>query len=189
MLVLIISFILIKFVLPRMAPSSPHLEGESLDAEGAELSQEEKMRRKVVKLAEKLNLIISRIWQVVACIAILPIVGAIVSVVISIVHIAQGVPTILVSTPLGDVGSLAEIAEKFSPSVVIFGLISTLIPLLFLAYMAVILILRKKADLRVIFASLVVWLAVAISGSLIHRKVIFSEQNAPKQQTEQPTDK
>jgi predicted tellurium resistance membrane protein TerC len=159
-----------------MAPSSPILDGENLDGEGKELSQEEKMRLKVVKLAEKLNRIISRIWQVVACIAILPIVGAIISVIISIVHITQGNPTILISTPLGGIGSLVEIADKFSTSLVIFGLVSTLIPLLFLAYVAVILILRKKANMRVIFASLVVWLAVAVSGSLIHRKVLFVEQ-------------
>lgn len=159
-----------------MAPSSPHLEGENLDAEGGKLSQEEVMRRKVVKLAEKLNLIISKIWQVVACIAILPIVVAIISVIISIIHITQGDPTILISTPLGSIGSLNEIANKFSSSLVIFGLISTLIPLLFLAYLAVILILRKKADMRVIFTSILVWLAVAVSGSLIHRKVLFVER-------------
>ena len=176
MLILIISFILIKFVLPRMAPSSPHLEGENLDAQGEKLSQEEMMRRKVVKLAEKLNAIISKIWQVGACIAFLPIVAAIISVIISIIHIIQGDPTILISTPIGSIGSLNEIADRFSTSVVIFGLVSTLIPLLFLAYIAVILILRKKADMRVIFASILVWLAVAVSGSLIHRKVLFVER-------------
>lgn len=159
-----------------MAPSSPHLEGENLDANGEELSQEEKMRLKVVKLAEKLNLAIARIWQVVACIAILPLIGSSISLIISIIHIAQGDTSLLVTTPLGKVGSLSEIASEYSISLVIFGLVSALILVLILIYIAAVLILRRKANLRVIFVALVLWLTVSISGSIIHRRDLFAER-------------
>ena len=169
-----------------MAPSSPHLEGDNLDAEGAELSQEEKMRLKVVKLAEKLNLAIARIWQVVACIAILPLIGSSISLIISIIHIIQGDTSLLVSTPLGKVGSLSDIASEYSISLVIFGLVSALILVLLLIYIAAVLILRRKANLRVIFVALVLWLTVSISGSIIHRGDLFAR---PKRFHTKPSSK
>ena len=40
MLAMIISYILIRFVLPKTAPEDPNLQGENLDADGKELSKE-----------------------------------------------------------------------------------------------------------------------------------------------------
>ena len=43
-------------------------------------------------------------------------------------------------------------------------------------YIAAVLILRRKANLRVIFVALVLWLTVSISGSIIHRGDLFAER-------------
>ncbi|MBR0340432.1 MAG: membrane protein insertion efficiency factor YidD, partial [Alistipes sp.] len=78
--------------------------------------------------------------------------------------------------PVPEMKTLSEIASEYSISLVIFGLVSALILVLLLIYIAAVLILRRKANLRVIFVALILWLAVTISGSIIHRGDLFSER-------------
>ena len=171
---MIISYILIRFVLPKTAPEDPNLQGENLDADGKELSKEEKMRRRVVALAEKLNCIIARVWQVVAGIAILPILTIATSLIISILSIATSTPNTLTTFRFEEAPSLMDIANFATPSLVIFALAVALIPLLYLTYLAIVLLLRKEAKWWVFFATLFVWLSVAISGFYLHRNEIDS---------------
>ena len=174
MLAMIISYILIRFILPKMAPDSPDLQGENLDIDGKELSKEEKMRRRVVALAEKLNRIVASVWQVIAGIAILPILTIATSLIISIISIATSTPNTLTTFRFEEAPSLMDIANFATPSLVIFALVVALIPLLYLTYLATVLLLRKEAKWWVFFVALAVWLSVGISGFYAHRDEINS---------------
>lgn len=172
MLVVLISYILVRFVLPKAAPDEAMLQGENSATEGAKLSREKKIHQRVLKLAAKLNIIIARIWQVVAGIAILPIISAVVSIIVCIVGIATSTPNALVSFRFDEVGSLMDMANITSPSFVIFMLVTALIPLLYFTYLAIMLLFVKMVRWRVLIASMLVWILVVMSGAYIHRDTI-----------------
>ena len=176
MIWLLLSYFIINIVLKRRKAKreSRGLEGD-IDNETRK-REEAVIMAKIERVFEKIQRIVAIFWRVIAGIVIAPVCAIAVTILATIFDIAFGKDASILL--FEKIDFLGEFFNNYGAAATTFSLVIILIPLLYIAYLAIVLLARAKHCYWVLWSALILWIATISTAIICNRELIWPKENA-----------
>ena len=176
MIWLLLSYFIINIVLKRRKAKreSRGLEGD-IDNETRK-REEAVIMAKIERVFEKIQRIVAIFWRVIAGIVIAPICAIAVAILATIFDIAFGKDASIFL--FEKIDFLGEFFNNYGATATTFSLVIALIPLLYIAYLAIVLLAKAKHYHWVLWSALILWVATISTAIICNRELIWPKENA-----------
>lgn len=176
MIWLLLSYFIINIVLKRRKAKreSRGLEGD-IDNETRK-REEAVIMAKIERVFEKIQRIVAIFWRVIAGIIIAPVCAIAVTILATIFDIAFGKDASIFL--FEKIDFLGEFFNNYGAAATTFSLVIALIPLLYIAYLAIVLLAKAKHYYWVLWSALILWVATISTAIICNRELIWPKENA-----------
>ena len=176
MIWLLLSYFIINIVLKRRKAKRENrgLEGD-IDNETRK-REEAVIMAKIERVFEKIQRIVAIFWRVIAGIVIAPVCAIVVTIIDTIIDIAFGKGASIFLFERIDF--LGEFFNSYGAATTTFSLIIVLIPLLYIAYLAIVLLAKAKHCYWVLWSALILWVATISTAIICNRELIWPKEIA-----------
>lgn len=176
MIWLLLSYFIINIVLKRRKAKreSRGLEGD-IDNETRK-REEAVIMAKIERVFEKIQRIVAIFWRVIAGIVIAPVCAIAVTILATIFDIAFGKDASILL--FEKIDFLGEFFNNYGATATTSSLVIALIPLLYIAYLAIVLLAKAKHCYWVLWSALILWVATISTAIICNRELIWPKENA-----------
>ena len=165
--VFLMTYLILWFAIPSAKSARQKLEAEGkpisartiADRQGA--TQEEKAKSSVASAVTTLGSFMVIVLKVLLGLLLFPITFAVFGVLFALIVITIGVGDLFI-TDIGNFAGIIEATNEVGVPLVAFGLMLVLIPILYIGYLFVTLLINKKPRWWVLLATILAWLLVLV---------------------------
>lgn len=165
--VFLMTYLILWFAIPSAKSARQKLEAEGkpisartiADRQGA--TQEEKAKSSVASAVTTLGSFMVIVLKVLLGLLLFPITFAVFGVLFALIVITIGVGDLFI-TDIGNFAGIIEATNEVGVPLVAFGLMLVLIPILYIGYLFVTLLINKKPRWWVLFVTIIAWIALLI---------------------------
>lgn len=165
-------FLMTYFILWFAIPSAKSAR-QKLEAEGEHISarsiadrqsttQEEKAKSSVASFVSTLCRVAVIALKVFLGLMLFPLLASIFSLLIVIVGVITSSASLL-SLPLDDYGSLAQVVGEFGAPMMVLAMLLILVPMLYVVYLFIVLLLNKRPRLWVLLSTFFLWIMMLVA--------------------------
>jgi MFS family permease len=162
-----LTYLILWFAIPSAKSARQKLEAEGkpisartiADRQGA--TQEEKAKSSVASAVTTLGSFMVIVLKVLLGFMLFPITFAVFGVLFALIVITIGVGDLFI-TDIGNFAGIIEATNEVGVPLVAFGLMLVLIPILYIGYLFVTLLINKKPRWWVLLATILAWLLVLV---------------------------
>lgn len=179
--IFLLTYLILWFAIPaaKSARQKLEMEGEPISVrsianrQGA--TQEEQAKSSVASAVTTLGKFIAIVFKVLLGLLLFPITFAIFAMLLALVTITMGIGELLVMD-IGNFGGLFDATNEVGVPLVVFALLTILVPAIYIAYLVVVLLINKRPRWWVLLVTIFVWFAL-LFGTIISG--IDYAENAP----------
>ena len=179
--IFILTYLILWFAIPgaKTARQKLEMEGEAIsaqsiaDRQGA--TQEEKAKSSVATAVTTFGKLTTIVLKIVLVLLLFPVLFGAISLIVAIIGLLIGLGGVLPHF-VGEMGTIAEAVTEFGIPMMILGITLVLIPLIYVAYLFITLLLSKKPRWIVLLLS-IIWWFVALCW-LIATAVNYAEEKS-----------
>ena len=131
---------------------------------------------KIERVFEKIQRIVAIFWRVIAGIVIAPVCAIAVTILATIFDIAFGKDASILL--FEKIDFLGEFFNNYGATATTSSLVIALIPLLYIAYLAIVLLAKAKHCYWVLWSALILWVATISTAIICNRELIWPKENA-----------
>lgn len=165
--VFVITYLILWFAIPsaKSARQKLEMEGEPIsaksiaDRQGA--TQEEKAKSSVASAVTTVGRFIVIVMKVLLGLLLFPITFAIFGLLLSLVVITIGVGDLFI-TDIGNFAGLVDAANEVGVPLMAFSLLLVLVPMIYIGYLFITLLINKKPRWWVLFVTILAWIMLLI---------------------------
>jgi hypothetical protein len=165
------TYLILWFAIPsaKSARQKLEMEGEAIsaksiaDRQGA--TQEEKAKSSVASVVTTLGRVAVIALKILLGLMLFPIVAFVLTILVILVCMAVGFSE-LPLVHFGEFGNLPELLSEFGAPLMVFAMLLVLIPVLYIGYLFITLLINRKPRWWVLVVSILLWIFVFICTSI-----------------------
>ena len=169
--IFVVTYLILWFAIPsaKSARQKLEMEGEAIsaksiaDRQGA--TQEEKAKSSVASVVTTLGRVAVVALKIMLGLMLFPIVAMALLLLVVLACMAVGLSE-LPLLHIGEYGNLAELLTEFGAPLMTFGMLLILIPVIYVGYLVITLLINKRPRWWVLLVSIVLWIFVFICTSI-----------------------
>ena len=169
--IFVVTYLILWFAIPsaKSARQKLEMEGEAIsaksiaDRQGA--TQEEKAKSSVASVVTTLGRVAVVALKIMLGLMLFPIVAMALLLLVILACMAVGLSE-LPLLHIGEYGNLAELLTEFGAPLITFGMLLILIPVIYVGYLVITLLINKRPRWWVLLVSIVLWIFVFICTSI-----------------------
>ena len=165
--VFVMTYLILWFAIPsaKSARQKLEMEGEPISAKSIadrqDATQEEKAKSSVASVVTTLGRFIVIVMKVLLGLLLFPITFAIFGLLLSLVVITIGVGDLFI-TDIGNFAGLVDAANEVGVPLMTFSLLLVLVPIIYIGYLFITLLINKKPRWWVLFVTILAWIMLLI---------------------------
>lgn len=169
--IFLMTYLILWFAIPsaKSARQKLEMEGEAIsaksiaDRQGA--TQEEKAKSSVASVVTTLGRVAVIALKILLGLMLFPIVAFVLTILVILVCMAVGFSE-LPLVHFGEFGNLPELLSEFGAPLMVFAMLLVLIPVLYIGYLFITLLINRKPRWWVLVVSILLWIFVFICTSI-----------------------
>ena len=165
--VFVMTYLILWFAIPsaKSARQKLEMEGEPISAKSIadrqDATQEEKAKSSVASAVTTVGRFIVIVMKVLLGLLLFPITFAIFGLLLSLVVITIGVGDLFI-TDIGNFAGLVDAANEVGVPLMTFSLLLVLVPIIYIGYLFITLLINKKPRWWVLFVTILAWIMLLI---------------------------
>jgi small-conductance mechanosensitive channel len=165
------TYLILWFAIPsaKSAREKLEMEGEAISArtiaERQGATQEEKAKSSVASAVTTVGRFVVIVMKVLLGLMLFPIAAFVFTILIILACMAVGF-TSLPLVQFGEFGNLPELLAEFGAPLMVFSMLLVLIPVIYIGYLFIALLLNKRPRWWVLIVSILLWIFVFIGTSI-----------------------
>lgn len=169
--VFLMTYLILWFAIPsaKSAREKLEMEGEAISArtiaERQGATQEEKAKSSVASAVTTVGRFVVIVMKVLLGLMLFPIAAFVFTILIILACMAVGF-TSLPLVQFGEFGNLPELLAEFGAPLMVFSMLLVLIPVIYIGYLFIALLLNKRPRWWVLIVSILLWIFVFIGTSI-----------------------
>ena len=169
--VFLMTYLILWFAIPsaKSAREKLEMEGETISArtiaERQGATQEEKAKSSVASAVTTVGRFVVIVMKVLLGLMLFPIAAFVFTILIILACMAVGF-TSLPLVQFGEFGNLPELLAEFGAPLMVFSMLLVLIPIIYIGYLFIALLLNKRPRWWVLIVSILLWIFVFIGTSI-----------------------
>ena len=169
--ILLLFYLILWFAIPAAKSARQKLEqeGEHISAqtiaERQGATQEEKAKSSVATAVTSFGKFLAIIFKIMLGLLLFPIAFVIFAMLFSLIVVTIGIGDLFV-TDIGNMDGLIEAANEVGTPLMVFGLLTVLVPVIYIAYLFITLLINKRPRWWVLLVTILVWFSLLLGTIL-----------------------